>query len=175
MRQVKIRETGIVSYFYNPLPDTTEAEVFELAGSARDGDPSKKVFTVFKDYAPGTPEYTLWHWEPGEAVEIESELTGLVRTSLEEQGLVEVKDPDNEAEVSAATLTGLQRAHDYYRSNGLPKVDYFRNKRGLNPEEVARARHALDIYYVNDAKATFIEREITELRSMKKATKAKSA
>ena len=156
-------------YVYNPLPDIDEAEVLERA--KLDGIEPKAVhpFGVLWQYG-GTLEQEKVSLKPGEFFPLRKSEADAFLKEFGPLGIVAVEDPHNPDEVRKATLSGLNKALEYWRARGNKRITEYRKTHGIGADELEDFRYDLWAYYYNQARADIIKDKITDIRTAPKAS-----
>lgn len=151
-------------YIFAPQPAVTDKEILELA-------------TLDLAEPSGVPPFQFqWKYSFGDECEwliinpqtftpIREEEAQWFLKEAGELGFVTVTDPTNDVEVRQAALKGLQAALKYWRERGARKIADFRKMRGLSKEDMEDYKYDYHPYFVAEAKAKVIEKELRRVQS----------
>ena len=165
-----MRRRGIsekVLYAYNPLPNVSEADLFELDDLGEFFEPSSRSpFEFTWKYGSGLELETV-HLVPGEMLPLrESEATEFMRaTNAHELGLCILDSADpNTASNRKAVREALLAAAKYYQSRGATQLLKQKKVHNYTDADMRDMRATLHAYYLNKAKEKAIRDHIAELR-----------
>jgi len=156
--------------FYNPLPETTEEELFSMEKDIDSVGSKRKVFNIEYLYSPGNSNTQMFVWKPYGKLSVRYEIANYLTSTLEKEGLVVINANDTEEELIEKAIKGLLTVKDNFDQYGDRKILKYRLDNNFNDEAMDTRRHELQPYYVNRAKVKAVQAEINRL---KKALKAK--
>lgn len=156
-----------IVYAYNPLPDVTEAQLFELDKLHELFEPSTiSPFVHTWKYGSGLA-LEIIHLNPGDMVPLrESEAEEFLRTSnVSDLGLCVINgtDPNTPAN-RKVVLAALMAAAKFYQSRGAAQLLKQKKVHNYTDADLHDMRATLHGYYLNKAKEKAIRDHIAELR-----------
>lgn len=158
--------------FYNPLPETTEAEIFALAEITSYGS-DRKVFVVEHTYSPGSKDSLQVIWNPQHKLGVRYELADVIENMVKEDGVVRIDEKASEDTLLSASIRGLETARLLYDEFGDRKLDAYRDNNQFDQEQMRRKARELRPYYINSAKVKAIDAEISRLMDVRASKKTK--
>ena len=148
----------------NPLPNTTEAELFTKAKLTLFREPTDlPPFEMVFQYSGGD-EREVVCLKPGQQHVMRASDANDMMREKGEMGLVLLELNDPAESVHSKTMAGLLRGYRFYQERGHVRVIAWRQTHGLTAEETEERRHEIWQYHVNQAKADVIEEAMKALR-----------
>jgi hypothetical protein len=175
---VKFGMTEKTVCIYNPLPDITEEQLFEVAGlgDGRIRPATRSPFMMEWRYSGGR-EREFIDLKPGEAKQIRRIGAELFVKANAEQGAIMFDPGASRDEIVRLSIPAVQQALKFWGERGAKRISAYRKLHGLSKEELEEQKYDDGVwtYFAAQGRVKVLEqhlkdlrKELTELTSSKK-------